>query len=38
MMKYSDYLSREGLDLIFTQKKMGDDVLLIHPDVEEWKG
>jgi hypothetical protein len=30
-MKYSDYLSSEGLDLIFTWKKTGDDVLLIDP-------
>ena len=38
IVKYSDYLSREGLDLILTQKKTCDDVLLIDPDVEEWKG
>ncbi len=35
MMKFSENLSWDGLDLIFTQKRTCDDVLLIDPDVDE---
>jgi hypothetical protein len=37
MMKYSNYLSKEGLELIFTQRS-DTERLLVDPDVEEWKG
>lgn len=38
MIKYSDHLSKEGLELIFTQQRSSDEILLIDPDVDEWKG
>lgn len=36
MMKYSNYLSKEGLELIFTQRS-DTESLLVDPDVEEME-
>ncbi len=38
MMKYSDYLSKEGVELVFTENRGEDEIILIDPDVREWKG
>ncbi len=38
MIKYSIYLSNEEVELVFKQKRSDDEILLIDPDVKEWKG
>ncbi len=35
LIKYSDYLSNEQVELVFTQKR---DALEIDPDLKLWKG
>ena len=38
MIKYSNYLNQEDVELVFTQKRSSEETVLIDSDVKEWKG
>ena len=38
MIKYSIFLSKEEVELIFTQKMTDEEVFVLDPMIKQWKG